>query len=446
MTALLPRHVCACDRVCVTNMASPDRGDGGSPRAHEEGRERRRPRVLDSERWHCREREDDWQERRCERERRPLHREREEERRGRGERRLGDERRRSPRRHSPRRHSPRRPSPSLSPSPQRHRERQLRHKQQADAQWNRAKKFWDGFQWVDATAARVASQSHNQISPHAISVSQATRRDRRVFVGNLPCGVGLTEKQITEFLTSLMRDRGLVDVGDEPIVSLWVHPERKYAFAELDTIEHANAILTVSSATLLSHTIRIKRPDYRHESGLMVAVGADAAAGHSIASVPGSIASVPGSAIGYLGAVGASVAAAALPAASAVAACARADSAAAASVSGSAGVAAPAYDAACNGSCALRCSNMACPEDMASEHERAALKEEVGDECARFGEVESIKLPTSDNADCHLYVRFATPAGASAALEALQGRKFDGREVQVALCPIERFEALVDGA
>ena len=270
---------------------------------------------------------------------------------------------------------------------------------------------------MDATEARVASQSNNPISPHAQAVSQATRRDRRVFLGNLPVGVGLTEKQITEFLTSLMRDRGMLKEGDEPIVSLWVHPERKYAFAELDSVEHANGLLSFSSATLLSNTVRIKKPDYRHETGQMDAIHG-VVPGTIAASLPGSIAAFSGSSVSHLGAVGASAATA--PATSA--------------------------PAASSGACALRCSNMASPEDFASAAERESLKEEVGDECARFGEVESIKIPTSDNAECHLYVRFATAFAARTALQALQGRKFDGREVQIAVCPIERFEELVDGA
>ena len=68
------------------------------------------------------------------------------------------------------------------------------------------------------------------------------------------------------------------------------------------------------------------------------------------------------------------------------------------------------------------------------------------EECAKFGRVDEIKVPTSDNAACTIYVRFASAGAASAALLGLRGRKFDGRTVEVALCPLEVFAMLVDGA
>ena len=94
----------------------------------------------------------------------------------------------------------------------------------------------------------------------------------------------------------------------------------------------------------------------------------------------------------------------------------------------------------------LRCSNMLTPQELVDAEERATLKEDVSEECAQFGAIEDIKIPTSDNAPCNIYVRFAAPAAAAAALAALRGRKFDGREVEVALCAREAFDALIDGA
>ena len=74
----------------------------------------------------------------------------------------------------------------------------------------------------------------------------------------------------------------------------------------------------------------------------------------------------------------------------------------------------------------IGCSNMLTPEELADASERESLKEDVGEECAQHGEVVSMKVPTSANASCVIYVCFGTAAAASAACAALQGRKCFG--------------------
>lgn len=96
-------------------------------------------------------------------------------------------------------------------------------------------------------------------------------------------------------------------------------------------------------------------------------------------------------------------------------------------------------------SCVISCSNMLTPDELADPTEREGLKEDVGEECAQFGEVAEMKVPATGNAQCNVYVRFATPDAASRAVAALQGRKFDGRVVSVALFSEDTFKALVDG-
>ena len=96
-------------------------------------------------------------------------------------------------------------------------------------------------------------------------------------------------------------------------------------------------------------------------------------------------------------------------------------------------------------SCVLSCSNMLTPAELLDAGEREGLKEDVGEECRQYGEVREMKVPVKGNAQCTLYVRFATAAAASRAVAALQGRKFDGRVVGVALFSEDAYEALVDG-
>ena len=48
---------------------------------------------------------------------------------------------------------------------------------------------------------------------------------RELYVGNLPLNVGLSEKQIAEFIVSLLRQRGMIGLEEkEPIISVWVAP------------------------------------------------------------------------------------------------------------------------------------------------------------------------------------------------------------------------------
>ena len=95
------------------------------------------------------------------------------------------------RRYDDRRRSPppyRRRSPSLSRSPPRRKSAPA-----APVNDGKPKRFWDGFQWVDADQTTVTAQ----VGP----LGQATRKDRRLYVGNLPVGSGLQEKQLSEFIS-----------------------------------------------------------------------------------------------------------------------------------------------------------------------------------------------------------------------------------------------------
>ena len=78
--------------------------------------------------------------------------------------------------------------------------------------------------------------------------------------------------------------------------------------------------------------------------------------------------------------------------------------------------------------------------------ERTAIKEDVAEECSKFGRVEAIKVPVSDNVSCKVFVRFDTIEAARAAMAALDGRMFDGRQISVGSLSLADFDALADGA
>lgn len=58
---------------------------------------------------------------------------------------------------------------------------------------------------------------------------QLTRLARRLYVGNLPIGVGLTESIITEFFNATVKSLGIATPN--PILSSWLSSEGTFCLA-----------------------------------------------------------------------------------------------------------------------------------------------------------------------------------------------------------------------
>lgn len=277
----------------------------------------------------------------------------------------------------------------------------------AAADDGKPKRFWDGFQWVDTDTRTVANQQG--------TVGQATRKDRRLYVGNLPLGAGLTEKQLSEFIATSMAQRQMLPAGiTDPVLSVWLSPEGTYAFVEFHSVDFANAALGLNGLNLLTSALRISRPN-NYQPTCTVMGGLDTLMGGpvpSAVSMPAAITSLLG------GAVPSQPEAQVAPAALAI----------------------PALTTT-----VLTCKNMLTKDDLNDDVEREGLKEDVGDECKKFGTLESIKIPLTGNDDCCIYVKFATVEAAGKAFKSLSGRKFDGRVVEVTPMSEADFAGLQDG-
>ena len=109
-------------------------------------------------------------------------------------------------------------------------------------------KFWDGFRWVEHTPA-----SQMPSNP-------ATRKERRLYVGNLP--QTFDSEQLRIFLNEALRACGAIPAGvDEVVVSSWVSPDKKFAFVELSTVEAATTSLGLSGITCMGCQLKICHPN-----------------------------------------------------------------------------------------------------------------------------------------------------------------------------------------
>jgi len=270
------------------------------------------------------------------------------------------------------------------------------------------KRFWDGFQWVDTAPAASGA------APIGAVMGQATRKDRRLYVGNLPVGAGLAETQLSEFISTAMKHRGMMPMeAPDPVLSVWLSPEGTYAFVEFHTVDYANLALGLNTIMLLTSQLRISRPNnYQPTVGDVTATVA-----------------MPGFAMGQDAASLALATAAALAGAAPV---------------GYPGAYPPAQPFAT--SLVLSCSNMLTPAELADKEEREGLKEDVTEECQRFGPIEAVKVPVYGNPDCCAYIKFTSMDAATAALRSLSGRKFDGRTVGVLSVDSYTFDSIIDGA
>jgi len=91
---------------------------------------------------------------------------------------------------------------------------------------------------------------------------QLTRQARRLYVGNLPVQLGLTEPLLLEFFTNAVISLGVITPN--PILSVWISSEMTFCFVEFRSIADATACLTLMQGIALGgRTLRVGRPaDY----------------------------------------------------------------------------------------------------------------------------------------------------------------------------------------
>lgn len=96
----------------------------------------------------------------------------------------------------------------------------------------------------------------------AVSLTQATRNFRRLYIGNVPASV--SDGELLEFINAAMLSVHAYHLpGTKPCINCMVNVEKSYAFAEFLTPEDATAGLAFDGITLHGTTLKIRRPrDY----------------------------------------------------------------------------------------------------------------------------------------------------------------------------------------
>jgi splicing factor U2AF subunit len=95
---------------------------------------------------------------------------------------------------------------------------------------------------------------------------QQTRHARRIYVGGLE---HVPEEEIAAFFDGIVRAALINPLprGVNPVLSVYINPERKFAFVELYSIELATALMKCDGLQYKGQALKIRRPhDYKPES------------------------------------------------------------------------------------------------------------------------------------------------------------------------------------
>jgi len=113
--------------------------------------------------------------------------------------------------------------------------------------------FWDGFQWVP--------RADTAVNPNDPNVS---RKMRRLYLGNLPYHLGVTEDTFSKQLYDTMKERGMCnDPNQNPVLHVWFARDKgaNYGFCEIATIEETDRALQLDGIMVLGVPVSIKRPN-----------------------------------------------------------------------------------------------------------------------------------------------------------------------------------------
>ncbi|EEC50607.1 predicted protein [Phaeodactylum tricornutum CCAP 1055/1] len=87
--------------------------------------------------------------------------------------------------------------------------------------------------------------------------------------------------------------------------------------------------------------------------------------------------------------------------------------------------------------------NMLSDEDLVDEQAYQEVLEDTREECSQFGKLISVVIPKKgETGEGKIFLEYETTNDAAQAIQALEGRTFDGRRVQATSCAEAKFVAM----
>jgi len=95
-------------------------------------------------------------------------------------------------------------------------------------------------------------------SIQTMSMAQASRVDRKLYIGNLPPGI--TPKELVDLVNhALVKVNGNTNPGD-PVISAWIASDGHYAFLEFRSAEEADSGFALNNISIHGFTLKAGRP------------------------------------------------------------------------------------------------------------------------------------------------------------------------------------------
>lgn len=105
----------------------------------------------------------------------------------------------------------------------------------------------------------LASARDVMQSIQTMTMTQASKVDRKLYVGNLPPDI--TPKQLVDLLNhALIKVKGNINPGD-PVISAWIASDGHYAFVEFRSPEEANNGFALNNISIHGNTLKVGRPN-----------------------------------------------------------------------------------------------------------------------------------------------------------------------------------------
>jgi len=259
-----------------------------------------------------------------------------------------------------------------------------------------------------------------------------TRKQRRLYICNLPTGINLTEEQVTAFFNIACKEAGCAIMGGDPIIGSWLTERTSekttgptagtkylYGFLEFRTVEETTRTLALNGIMMQGLKVTVRRPsDYeppKDQSG--VAIGqqqykempAGPNAGLNMA-VFGNANNIPDGLMGQ------------------------------SAVGGWVDRNKPLAKEDRPPSTCLLLENMVTISELKDDETYADIVLDTQEECEKFGAVKALEIPrplpdgTQTSGVGKVYVLFETKDACIVARETLHGRAFDGRTVFASFC------------